>query len=230
MKRNDMISEKTDTIKGILLGLLAIVAIVVVSVLVTQTIPQENSIPKDQIFTVTPTDHVIGNAHAPVTLYEFADLQCPSCAAYYPIIKELSNSYTDKVRVVFRHFPLRTLHKNALSAAYAAEAASNQGKFWEMIELLYARQDEWSATTDFGSKARGYARDLGLNAERFVADMNSQGVKDRVAHDEKEAASLALRGTPSFFLNGNPLSIPFTLEELKSYIDDLNKPKNQNAQ
>ena len=90
------------------------------------------------------SDRVWGSETAKVTLIEYADFQCPACATYYPIVKELKEKYPEDLRVVFRHFPLITIHKNAFPSAIAAEAAQEQGKFWEMHDILFEKQGEWS--------------------------------------------------------------------------------------
>src|SRR5882724_6875649 len=92
--------------------------------------------------------HVRGNANAPVTLEEFADFQCPSCGAYYPELKKIEGEFGDKLRVIFRERPLVPPHEHALIAAYAAEAAGLQGRFWEMHDKLYENQATWSTARD----------------------------------------------------------------------------------
>lgn len=90
------------------------------------------------------TDQVKGKENASVTLIEYADFQCPACASYAPVVEQLEENYGDRVRFVFRHFPLISIHKNAYAASVATEAAGAQGKFWEMHDLLFERQSEWS--------------------------------------------------------------------------------------
>src|SRR3989338_64371 len=93
---------------------------------------------------VHPDSYTLGSESAKVTIKEFADFQCPACAAATPIVKQLSQDYFDQIKIVFRHFPLQQ-HRNGMPAAYAAEAAGEQGKFWEMYEMLYAKQSQWEA-------------------------------------------------------------------------------------
>ena len=97
---------------------------------------------KASLLEITEKDWVKGSADAPVTLVEYTDFQCPACGAYYPLIKQLTEEFGDKVRVVIRHYPLIEIHKNALSGARAAEAAGRQGKFWEMYDILFSNQKE----------------------------------------------------------------------------------------
>ena len=92
--------------------------------------------------------HVRGVESAPVTLEEFGDFECPPCGGLYPILKDIEREYGDRLRVVFRQYPLSQIHKHAYDAARAAEAAGVQGKFWEMHDLLYEKQSEWTVAPD----------------------------------------------------------------------------------
>jgi protein-disulfide isomerase len=126
--------------------------------------------------------HVRGNANAPVTLEEFGDFQCGACGSYHPEMKKIEAEYGDKLKVIFRELPLVTMHPHALLAAQAAEAAGLQGKFWEMFV--------------------DYAKQIGLNADQFMKDLNGEQVAARIFQDGKRAHSYGLKGTPSFFVNG----------------------------
>lgn len=144
--------------------------------------------------------HVQGDG--PYTIVEFSDLQCPACRAVQEPLKQLLAANTGKVKFVYRHFPLTSIHKNALNAAYAAEAAHVQGKFWEMHDLLFEKQMEWENEADPHAKFDQYAKDLGLDVSRFAADSDSQEVRDAVNTDSLAASRYALAGTPTFFVNG----------------------------
>lgn len=146
-----------------------------------------------------------GRADAPVTIEEFGDYQCPPCAAIYPELEKIKEDYGERVRLVFRHYPLVRLHPNAHAAAHAAEAAGLQGKFWEMHDQLYRGQKSWEKTGDVRSAFVAYARRLGLNAERFARDMNSDNVDTRVVADHERARSLGVDSTPVIFVNGRKL-------------------------
>ncbi|MDX6271775.1 MAG: hypothetical protein QOD28_2998 [Acidobacteriota bacterium] len=149
----------------------------------------------------------IGSANAPVTIEEFGDYQCPPCGAVFPELEKIREDYGDRVRLVFRHYPLTRIHRNALAAAHAAEAAGLQGKFWEMHGQLYRGQKSWENATDADATARfaAYARTLGLDAERFARDVNSEAADKRVVADHERARSLGVDGTPTFFINGRQL-------------------------
>lgn len=159
-----------------------------------------------------------GDANSSITLVEFSDFECPACAAYNPLLKEVLAAYAGELRLVYRHFPLPG-HKSAAVAAYAAEAAGVQGKFFEMHDLLFERQSDWSSSKDASSLFVSYAAELGLDDDRFRADMKSDSVIERVREDLRQATELRLRGTPTFFVNGNLIENPRSLEEFKKTID-----------
>ena len=143
--------------------------------------------------------HVLGPAAAPVVLEEFGDFQCPPCGHLSDPINQLQKEYN--IRVIFREFPLVEFHKHALEAAYAAEAAGAQGRFWEMHDLLYREQGAWGSAADVRPLFDRYAGMIGLNIERFDKDMNNEKVHERVAADQKKGASLGIKNTPTIFLN-----------------------------
>ena len=146
--------------------------------------------------------HVRGNQNAPVTLEEFADFQCPSCGAYYPELKKIESEFGDKLRVIFRENPLLPMHQYALVAAQAAEAAGLQGKFWEMHDKLYENQKTWSEAKDVVPLFVGYAKEIGLDTDRFMRDLNGEPVAVRIFQDGKRSHALGISATPTFFING----------------------------
>ena len=168
---------------------------------------------------VTEQDWVKGSADAPVTLVEYTDFQCPACGAYYPIVKQLIDEKSDQLRLVVRQYPLIQIHKNALTGARASEAAGKQGKFWEMYDLLFTNQAEWSNADDpMKSIIPSYAGRIGLDIERFRKDMTDQAIDDKITHDRKTGDDLKITGTPSFFLNGKQVE----LKNIRSF-DDFKK-------
>ncbi|MFA7286516.1 MAG: thioredoxin domain-containing protein [Patescibacteria group bacterium] len=169
---------------------------------------------------VTPTDHLLGNPDAAVTLVEYSDFQCPACASYHPIVKQIMETYGDRVRFVYRHYPLRQIHPNAVLASSAAEAASEQGKFWEMHDLLFARQRSWSDDINAKGTFSDYAEELGLNKDTFLAAMSGDVIADRIATDEASGNRLGIAGTPTFFLNGEKLSVGATFEQFAAQLDE----------
>ena len=146
--------------------------------------------------------HLRGNPNAPVTLEEFGDFQCPSCGTYEPELKKMKAEFGDKLKVIFRELPLLPMHEHALMAAQAAEAAGLQGKFWEMHDLLYENQAKWVEQKDLVPVFVDYAKQIGLNPDQFMKDLNGERVAQRIFQDGKRAHSFGLKGTPSFFVNG----------------------------
>ena len=146
--------------------------------------------------------HIRGNPSAPVTLEEFADFQCPSCGAYYPELKKIETEFGENLRVIFRERPLIPPHQHALMAAQAAEAAGLQGRFWEMHDKLYENQTAWSEATDLVPTFVDYAKQIGLDTDRFMKDLNGEEVAKRIFQDGKRAHALGVNATPTFFVNG----------------------------
>jgi Na+/H+ antiporter NhaA len=141
-------------------------------------------------------DHIRGPVDAPVTVLEYGDFECPYCGQAEPVLRELLREHGE-VAYVWRHLPLNDVHPNAQRAAEAAEAAAEQGAFWEMHDLLLERQDAL-AYRDL----LGYARDLGLDVERFDEDLRTRAGAGRIAQDVDSADLSAVSGTPTFFING----------------------------
>ncbi len=146
--------------------------------------------------------HIRGNVNAPVTLEEFGDFQCPSCGVYYAELKKIETEFGDKLRVVFRERPLIPPHEHALIAAQAAEAAGLQGRFWEMHDKLYETQKDWSEARDLVPLFVDYAKQIGVNTDRFMKDLNGEAVAARIFQDGKRAHALGINSTPTFFVNG----------------------------
>jgi protein-disulfide isomerase len=146
--------------------------------------------------------HVRGNPNAPVTLEEFADFQCPSCGAYYPELKKIESEFGERLRVIFRERPLVPPHEHALIAAQAAEAAGLQNRFWEMHDKLYENQKAWVEAKDVVPMLVDYAKQIGLDTDRFMRDLNGEAVASRIFQDGKRAHALGVNTTPTFFVNG----------------------------
>ncbi|MDE0885136.1 MAG: thioredoxin domain-containing protein [Myxococcota bacterium] len=159
-----------------------------------------------------------GGENAPVTLIEFSDFQCPFCSRVTGTLDQVEKAYGDKVRIVFKHLPLR-MHSKAPMAHAAAEAANRQGKFWPMHDLIFSNQRDLSEETYVV-----YAGQIGMNVDQFKKDMASASVKARVDADSREAEKLGVTGTPGFFVNGYFLSGAKPFSEFQKAIDaQLNK-------
>ncbi|MDR0833413.1 MAG: DsbA family protein [Candidatus Symbiothrix sp.] len=146
---------------------------------------------------VSAADHVQGSANAPVTLVEYGDYQCPYCGQAYPIVKRVQQELGDKLRFVFRNYPLPDLHPHALHAALASEAAGQQGKFWEMHDLLFEQQRQ----LDDASLLR-YAQEIGLDVKKFEADFATKTVQEKVKADIASGDAVEIDSVPTFFING----------------------------
>ncbi len=154
-------------------------------------------------------DHVEGNATSPVRLIEYGDFQCPSCSAAHPGIKKIMEDYGDKIAFVFRNFPLTSIHPNAFAAATAAESAGLQGKYWEMHNILFENQNEWSSLSPEQRTGRfiTLAQQAGVtNVDTFKADLSSKRVADKIKFDQALGKSQNVTGTPAFFLDGEKIN------------------------
>lgn len=173
----------------------------------------------------SPTDGAANAAASPtpavvkkdvVLVEEFGDYQCPPCGGLHPILKTLKNEFGGRMQLTFYHLPLSQIHKNAAPAAMTSVAAALQGRFADMHNLLYDTQKVWSEVEDFSPIAMDYARQVGLDIERFKRDVNSPTVRAQIASDMQRATSLKVDSTPTLFLNGMQLpNEKYTLEELR---------------
>ncbi len=177
-------------------------------------------------------DHTKGSESNKILLIEYGDYQCPSCGDAYPNVNTLMEEYGDDVTLVFRNFPLTAIHPNARAAAAVAEAAGLQGKFWEMHDKLYVSQNDWSGldaskrTTVFNS----YAQDLGLDMDKFNADVAGKEAGQKINFDMALGKSVDVAATPTFFLNGKKLDdatssaiVQGDLTAIKAQLDELIK-------
>lgn len=169
---------------------------------------------------VTEKDHVRGAKDGKLTLVEFGDFQCPACGAYEPIVRQVVADNKDVLKVSFKHFPLMQIHRNALLAAKASEAAGVQGKFWEMHDILYDKQEEWSGSLAAGDFFLTYATTLNLNTAQFKKDLESKAIEDKILAEMREGVRLDVQGTPTFFLNGKKLENVRDLASFNKAIKD----------
>jgi protein-disulfide isomerase len=172
---------------------------------------------------VTGTQHLKGNPEAAVTLVEYSDFQCPACAAFQPVINDLMTTYGDRVRFEYKHFPLSAIHPYAEQAARAAEAAGQQGKFFEYHDALFENQATWSRSPNPSAFFLTYAEELGLDMDTFARQMRSTALRDEVRKDAAEARQLGISGTPTFFLNGNLMQFS-TFEEFVAQVAAVADP------
>ncbi len=160
----------------------------------------------------------VGDPNSKVVITEFGDYQCPSCGLWHPYIKDtIIPQYSNKVLFVFKNYPLK-MHKNAQAAAQAVESASLQGKFWEMHNMVYDHQADWSNSNDPNSVFEKYASQIGLNVDTWKKDRESDKVRNLIKNDVAIGDQLGLPGTPSFLING-VLQQPKSFEDFKNAID-----------
>lgn len=166
---------------------------------------------------VRQSDWKFGNPNSKVTLLEYSDFECPICKEYEPIMEQARAAYASSTLFVYRHFPLPQ-HPWALAAAHAAEAAGMQEKFWDMTHILFANQDAWVQSKDPKPLFSDYARQLGLDVQKFQTDEDSRAVADKVQSDRTAALTDQIPGTPTFFLNGKDVQFQ-SYDQLKQLLD-----------
>lgn len=181
-----------------------------------------SNIKADPKILVKSGSNKFGSESAKVTLVEFGDFQCPACALSYPIAKEIKTAYKDRIQFVFRNFPLPS-HANALVAAQAAEAAGTQEKYWEMHDMLYENQSEWSSESNPLEIFVGYAKELELDVDKFKEEVQSSKYASKIQEDLLDGRSLGVNSTPTFYLNSEKIVGVVSYEDLKYKIDLLLK-------
>jgi protein-disulfide isomerase len=161
-------------------------------------------------------DHVQGSADAAVTLVEYGDYECPYCGAAYPVVKRIQRRMGDRLRFVFRNFPITTSHPHAEAAAEAAEAAGVKGRFWEMHDRLYENQSQLT-----GADLRAYAEALSLDLEQFDDELARHAHADRVREDFMSGVRSGVNGTPTFFINGTRHDGPLDYQTLLDALERI---------
>ncbi|MEN9337999.1 MAG: hypothetical protein RIQ41_313 [Candidatus Parcubacteria bacterium] len=210
------LSSFLRTTEGMFIG--TIVVLVVFSFAYYFYVMSKGETTSNASVTVTEQDHVRGTLGAKVTLVEFGDFQCPACGAYEPVVRKVLADNAGSVTLVFKHFPLTQIHQNALLAAKASEAAALQGRFWEMHDMLYDNQTEWSGALNARDIILGYATKLGLDVAKFTQDLASEDIEKKIVAEYKEGVALGVQGTPTFFLNGKMISNPTSVEAFNNLI------------
>jgi protein-disulfide isomerase len=178
---------------------------------------------------VVQATHVRGSADAKISLVEYGDYQCPTCGLYHPILQELLNRYPGKIKLEFHHFPLVQVHSNAMTASLAAEAAGEQGKFWEMHDLLFQYQRLWGDLQQPNPNPEAvflqFAVQIGLDSNKFMQAMRSPETRDRVLADVRQGNPI-VKGTPTFVLDGQVLT---NLPDLQWFVDYIERHLNTSA-
>ena len=168
---------------------------------------------------INDSDWIQGDRQSNIILAEYGDFQCPACKTYYPIVKQLIEEEGQNFVFVYRHFPLTSIHPNAYPAAKAAEAAGEQGKFWEMYNYLYDKQDDWSKERNVKNMFVEYAKNLELDDVKFTEDFEGLQGEDKIKGDMNIAKGLGVSSTPTFYLNGKKVE-PRSYDEFKKLIQE----------
>lgn len=188
------LTSESKILIGILTATVGIIALAVV-------VMSQPAKPLDRQSLLPADSTTRGNASASAYLVEFSDFQCPACKAVKPVVDEIVKTYGDRLVFSYRHFPLPQ-HIYAQKAAIAAEAASRQGKFWEMYDLLFANSESLS-----DDMVTGFVTQIGLNRQQFTKDLSDPAVTGLVNRDRDYATSIGVNATPTFFLNGVKLNL-----------------------
>ncbi len=194
-----------------------IVALVVV-ILIGASVVYSQQAAKKANEGVSVETHVKGDPDASVTLAEYSDFQCPACAQFYPYIKDILSEHGDSIRFEYRHFPLINIHPQAVPAARAAEAAGQQGKFWEMHDKLFENQSVWSKSSNPSGFFNQYAEELGLDITLFKRHMGSTVITDAINQSFEDARDRGFTGTPTFLLNDQVMNFT-TFDEFRAQIE-----------
>ncbi|PCI30076.1 hypothetical protein COB55_00775 [Candidatus Wolfebacteria bacterium] len=169
---------------------------------------------------VSESDNVKGNRDSNLVLIEYSDFQCPACRSFFPLVQQVAEEFGDEIAIVYRHFPLAQIHANATLAAEIAEAAGEQGMFWEMHDELFNQQPTWGSMTaaDVREEFARYAVGLGLDMDQFNSDLDDNDVTGIVRDNYRDGLKAGVASTPTFFLNGQKMSGFSTAEEFISII------------
>jgi protein-disulfide isomerase len=206
--------SETKLFLGIIIGTIVIIG---TGIALLSRSTTENPTKVDPSLLVRADSNKISTSSATVTLVEFSDFQCPACGAYYPVVKQVLAEFKDNITFVYRNFPLTNIHQNAQLAAQSAEAAGRQGKYWEMHDMLFTKQSEWSAANARDLFTQ-YAGTLGINVDQFKKDIDSDYVKKKIDADVNDGTTLGVNATPTFYLNSEKIENPASLEDFKTLI------------
>lgn len=165
---------------------------------------------------VNSDDHFQGNEYAPIVLVEYGDYQCPHCGRAYHIIKNIQQKLGNKLKFVFRNFPLAEVHENATNAAIATEAASAQGKFWEMHDILFENQQQLDDVSIIK-----YAVKIGINIDKLETDLENPKYLQKVESDFESGARSGVYGTPTFYINNEEYDGLLDEELFLEYLQSL---------
>jgi protein-disulfide isomerase len=223
LRRRERKLEGGDLNKGSRRVLIWVVAVIIIggSIFGVIKLAGKNNVSVDSgsalYAAVGASDWILGNKSAKTVLVEYSDYQCPACALFYPVVRDLVASNSANIEFVYRNFPLAQ-HANSRLSAYAVEAAGKQYKFWEMHDLVFTNQSTWSESLTARDIFIGYARTLKLDINQFNKDMDSQEIKDKVEADYQSGIKSGVNSTPSFYLNGKKMAPSNSFDEFRKVI------------
>lgn len=191
---------------------------VVAAVLLAASVIYSNYVSQQANEGIELAANIKGNPDAQVKLTEYSDFQCPACGQFYPVVKEIVEQYSDQIAFEYKHFPLVTIHPYAVPAAKAAEAAAQQGKFFEMHDKLFENQTIWSRTANPTVYFDQYAEEIGLDVELYKQHYRASLIANHIDDQYKEARDKGFTGTPTFELNGQRMNFE-TFEDFVGQIE-----------
>jgi len=174
--------------------------------------PSASILEKDIAAFIRPNNPTFGDAAAPITIVAFLDFECPFSQESYPIFKEAALKYEPVIQVIFKHFPLSTIHPSSLDASLAAECAREQNKFWDYYNAVF-EQKKLTKTS-----LSTYAKELGLNEKIFTACLDGKKFVNQVQQDLRDGLELGVRGTPTYFVNNKKIEGVMTKEQWDNII------------
>ncbi len=209
-------SKETKIISGV-----GIIFFALFAFLIYKTSNGTPQVVTDPALLILDSSHMTGTKDAKVNIVEFGDFQCPACAYANSIIQQLIKTYKNNpnVNFVFRHFPLPQ-HSNAMISAEAVESAGAQGKFWEMLDLVYSGQNEWSGNPKALEVFVGYAQKIGLDVKVFTDAVSQNKFQDVIIKDRSDGQDLGINSTPTFFVAGEKIVGVPSFDEFKKKIDE----------
>ena len=168
---------------------------------------------------LTDTDWVRGATNAKVTLIEYGDFQCPACATYEGVVQQIQTDFKNDLTFIYRHFPLAQINQNALMASKASEAAGLQQKFWEMHDMIFENQSEWSSSANAKEIFISYAKKIGVDISKFKNDIDNSTIAKKIEDDYRGGIALKVAGTPTFFLNGKKMDNPGSYDAFRVQVE-----------
>lgn len=219
--RKQSFEQKQNMTKWVVIGISSVLflALFVGLIIAAKTKKQSNQTAATTSTSFENTGHIKGNATAAATLTEFADFQCPACKAYHPIVNSLMGLYPDDLKLQYKQFPISAIHRNAVAAGVAAEAAGRQNKFFEMGDILFDNQADWEGLPAPQDKFIQYAKDLKLNIDKFKKDIQDKSLIAVIEEMRNEGIKKGVNATPTFFINGKKITNPSDISAFQKIVD-----------